>query len=126
MLFHAIVAAGGVFSSASTAFTTRELVRTARTGNVKMLACTADYLDKTVATAKECGIPLSKVFVLDYSTPKQWRLNAVEGGRSFPDDADPMLGWARLKGTTSLQDTTICLLYSAGTNGILKGVLLSH
>lgn len=121
IFFYSIVAAGGIYSGASTAFTKNELIRQTQLANAKLLVCSSEYVDKTVATAKDCGIPLSRVLVLDYSKPKEWCLKPVDGGRSFPDANTSMLDWQRLTDKESLEATTIGLLFSSGTTGLPKG-----
>ena len=125
VFFYSIVAAGGVFSGASTAFTVNELVQQTKSSGAKLLVCSEEYTDKTVATAKACNIALDHVLVLDYSIPKQWRLRAVSGGKTFPSQDTPLQLWPRLTDPAQL-DTPICLLYSSGTTDLPKGVPLSH
>lgn len=122
IFFYAIVAAGGVYSGASTAFTKNELLRQAQLAEAKLLVCSSEYVDKTIATAKDFGIPLSRVLILDYTIPKRWCLKPADGGRSFPDQNSPMLDWKRLTDKTVLEKTMVGLLFSSGTTGLPKGI----
>lgn len=76
VVFYSIVAAGGIFSGASTAYRSTELVRQIKdAGNdLKLLLCSIEYEDITVDAAKQCGIPADRVLVLDYQVPKAWTL----------------------------------------------------
>lgn len=76
VVFYSIVAAGGIYSGASTAYHSTELVRQIKdAGNdLRLLLCTADYEAIIADAAKQCGIPVERILVLDYKVPKQWTL----------------------------------------------------
>ena len=56
VLFYSIVAAGGVYSGASTAFTVGELVRQVKDANANLLLCSAEYEETTREAARLCDI----------------------------------------------------------------------
>jgi acyl-coenzyme A synthetase/AMP-(fatty) acid ligase len=114
ILFYGVIAAGGVYSAASASFTTPELSRQVKQGSSDLIFCSEDAKGVAVATAKECGVPLSRVVVIS-SSPK-WEMKAVEGGKTcLPSNGK--MDWERITDQKDLENSLICLLYSSGTTG---------
>ena len=126
VLFYSIVAAGGVFSGASTAYRIGEIVRQVKDADAHLLVCSAEYQTLTVEAAKKCGIPIENVLVVDSKTPKRWTLRSTGGFDCLQHGRGRMLDWQRITELKQLHDTTVALLYSFGTTGLPKGVRLSH
>ncbi|KAK4502782.1 hypothetical protein PRZ48_006208 [Zasmidium cellare] len=128
IVFYGIMAAGGVYSGASTAFSVGELVRQIKTAEAKLLICSKEYEKNMTAAAKECHVPPDRILVIDSSVPKQWKL--LSSGFSQADVLQSfggrMMDWQRLSNLRDLTNTTACLLFSSGTTGLPKGVRLSH
>ncbi|KAF2460313.1 4-coumarate-CoA ligase [Lineolata rhizophorae] len=120
--FYGIVAAGGVFSAASGSFTAAELARQIKDGDSNVVICCQYTKDVAIAAAKECGLGLDRVLVLR-SYPKM-SLRSVEGDLEMFGQGE--LDWERITDPQELKDRLICLLYSSGTTGIPKGVLISN
>ena len=72
VFFYSIVAAGGVFSGASTSYRVAELSHQIKDANASLLVCTPEFIDATVAAAKHCGISPDRVLLLDSKTPRNW------------------------------------------------------
>ena len=120
------MAAGGVFSGASTSFRTAELAQQIKSGGAELLVVTQDYESLAVEAGKQRGIPRERVLILDWKTPKRWTLRTVTGADVLEQCSGQMMDWERITDQKQLENTTICLLYSSGTTGLPKGVRLSH
>ncbi|KAF2840276.1 acetyl-CoA synthetase-like protein [Patellaria atrata CBS 101060] len=122
ILFWGTVAAGGVYSAASTASTPSELARLIRLGESKLLVCTPDTKDVAVAAAKECQFPMDRLVVID--SMSEWRLTSIVSG--INSLLDGKMEWTRITDKLELENSLVCLIYSSGTTGLPKGVKISH
>lgn len=121
-LFYAIIAAGGVFSPAPSSFRAPELARQIEQGGSKLLICSPDVEHIAVEAARQVGLDLSRVLALSW-TP-EWSLRSLEGG--IDCWSDRRLTWKRITDREELKKSLVALIYSAGTTGPPKGVMLSH
>ena len=118
-----VIAAGGVYSTASPSSTVAELARQVDIGNSRLLICGSEHVDLAKKAAKEANLPLRNILLLD-STAGRWSL------KSLDDVADVIssqkLPWERITDPQALKDSLIVILWSSGTTGLPKGVMLSH
>ena len=114
LVCYGVIAAGGVYSAASTAFKPQELVRQIQQGQSDLVICSPDCKDVAQEAARQCGIPMDRVLV-SAGAEKQISLKAVVDGRNLMEGQarkDEMLDWKRITDPEGLKKSKVCLMYS--------------
>ncbi|KAL4988198.1 putative acyl-coenzyme A synthetase [Aspergillus falconensis] len=124
-VFCGIIGAGGIYTAASTALTTPEVSKQLRQSRSKVVVTCPENRVKALDAARKCGIPPDKVLVLESMGHRRILCDAGNPGRNYLQTMAE-LEWDRIVDIDELENTTVCLLYSSGTTGPPKGVMLSH
>ena len=112
-LFHGVLRANGIVTSANSMYTAGELAHQLRDSGAEMLITVSPFLDRALPGAKEAGLSEDVVLTID----------RTEGHDSLADLASSGAPAPEL--TTTATDTAV-LPYSSGTTGLAKGVILTH
>ncbi len=112
-VFHGVLRANAIVTSANSLYTSGELAHQLADSGAKLLFTVSPFLDRAVAAVAEAGLPADSIIVLD----------GAEGHTSLTD----LLGTSAAppEQTVGAGDTAV-LPYSSGTTGRAKGVILTH
>ncbi|PTB73871.1 acetyl-CoA synthetase-like protein [Trichoderma longibrachiatum ATCC 18648] len=121
-LFYAVLAADGIYSAASPASTVSDLTRQIKDGPGKVVVCSEDVKGVALSAARDAGLPARNVLVLK-SYP-EIQLKSADGETAC--DSKGSLDWRRITDPKELENSKACIVYSSGTTGLPKGVLVSH
>jgi long-subunit acyl-CoA synthetase (AMP-forming) len=119
-IFYGVVAAGGVFSSVSASSTTPELARLIKLAPSDLVICSPETQDVAVQAAKECGVALNRILVVDAPNVA---LRDNSGNNVLGQET---LDWQKLTTREAVETTPVCLIYSSGTTGLPKGKRFSR
>ena len=112
-LFHGILRANGIVTSANSMYTAHELAHQLSDSGATMLITVSPFLDRALPGAKEAGIEADRVLTID----------ATDGHESL---ADLLATTAEPPAANRTATDTAVLPYSSGTTGLAKGVILTH
>ncbi|EEH49929.1 uncharacterized protein PADG_06008 [Paracoccidioides brasiliensis Pb18] len=120
--FYGTIAAGGVYSAASPSSTVADLARQVTVGNSRLIICGKEMKEVASQAAKQCNLPLDRVLVLE-SDPA-FKFCSLEGNVNVISEGK--LTWQRITDPAALTKSLIVILWSSGTTGLPKGVMISH
>jgi acyl-CoA synthetase (AMP-forming)/AMP-acid ligase II len=113
-VFHGVLRANAIVTSANSLYTPGELAHQLVDSGAKLLFTVSLFLDRAAAAAAQAGLPPESIILLDAQVDGHGSLSALLGSTAEPPAQ-----------TVGAEDTAV-LPYSSGTTGRAKGVILTH
>ncbi|CAG9978349.1 unnamed protein product [Clonostachys byssicola] len=123
-IFYGTIAAGGIYSAASSSLTTSEVKRQIEDGKATLLITSPDCLKTAKEAAQQACLPLERIVTLDSVNGKRSLLSHT--GKDLMSGPSKELSWEKITNPSVLAKRTICLVYSSGTTGAPKGVIITQ
>ncbi|KAJ5342787.1 AMP-dependent synthetase/ligase [Penicillium brevicompactum] len=122
ILVLAIIGAGGIFTGSNPSYTPHELAHHINASQTKFLISEPEILDSLLNAAKQTKIPENRIWVFDnlgQSVP-----NGMRSWKHLFDAGED--DWVRFNNLDTARQTTAARLFSSGTTGLPKAVMITH
>lgn len=124
-LFFAAIAAGGIYSAASTALKVTELAWQIQQSKSHLVIAGEGMATTALDAAGICNIPPERVLILNQMGADQGLTLSADRTRNYLTETKE-LRWETITDPHTLENRVVALLYSSGTTGVPKGVRLSQ
>ena len=122
MLILGIIAAGAIFTGTNPSYTSFEMTHHMRTSDTKFIITEPEMFASVLEATKDCDIPESRILILDLfgqAAPEGFSSWATLLGHGEED-------WVRFDHLATAKTTEAARLFSSGTTGLPKAVMISH
>lgn len=118
-LIYGVFFAGGVISPANPAYSPDELAFQLSNAGAKAIVTTKRFLQNALKAARKCNIPEDRIIILGAEKDESHHFNHWTNIRKTS-------GALRYRRRKMKPEDTAFLVYSSGTTGLPKGVMLTH
>ncbi|KAL9037577.1 MAG: hypothetical protein Q9180_003643, partial [Flavoplaca navasiana] len=122
ILMLAIIGAGGRFTGSNPSYTIFELNHHIRTSHARFLFVEPPMLATALQSAKDCGIPATKVYSFD--TNDQAPVSGQQSWTKFFEHGEA--DWVTFDDPSQAKSTISTLAFTSGTTGFPKAAMISH
>ncbi|KAK1979300.1 AMP-binding enzyme [Colletotrichum cereale] len=122
-VFYGIVAAGGTVAASTPSSSPPEVARQITLTGSKMVICSPDLKALAAAGGAAAGLPDDRILYIGDS--HEFQLFEAKSDKPVPLSREE-LDWERVTDRATLENTVGCFIYSSGTTGLPKAVMISH
>lgn len=115
VVFHAVIAAGGIVTTINSMYTRPEVIHQLRDSGARMLFTSRELYDAAVEACSKSDV--RQIVVIDSDDSP---------GRSMALETLTKTGSCRRSPARGATSDVVAILYSSGTSGLPKGVMLTH